>query len=428
MQGRGQLATVTGAWRFPIAARVVQGVGGAAMFATTFALLNSSYSGRERGTTYGVWGAVSGAASAIGPLVGGPLTQGLSWRWIFLVNLPVSVATVVLSLLVVKDADQPPRRRFDVGGLVVFTGAAGLLTFGMIEANEAGWSNVSSWGPLLAGLGLIAVFGVMERRVQNPLLDLALLRHPTFSGVLLAGVVLSLAAFVSFTYSSVWLQSVLGLTPVVAGLVGLPMSAAAFVVSMLMGRVLHRWSPRWLIASGLLVIGVGDLVGFLLVRDTAAPWALLPAFFVVGVGVGLTTPSLSSTGMAAVPAQRGGMAAGAVNTAGQLGTVFGIALLGSVFTAGVRSSLADSRLPDPDRLADVVASGRATEVPAGGPGGADGSVRTALEAAAAHGIDQLFLVAGLAAVLTALIVFVMIRPAGRTRLTSVADTPSRTTA
>ncbi|MEU3979319.1 MFS transporter [Streptomyces sp. NPDC026672] len=393
-----------------VVARAVQGVGGAAMFATTFALLNSAYTGRDRGTAYGVWGAVAGAASAIGPLAGGPLTQGLSWRWIFFVNLPVSIAAVVLTLLVVDGTHAPARQRFDLAGLVVFTGAAGLLTFGMIEANTSGWADAASWGPSLGGLLLVLVFGVVERRVANPLLDLTLLRHPTFSGVLLAGAVLSFSAFVSFTYTSIWLQSVLGLGPVEAGLVGLPMSAAAFAVSVVVGRMLAQWSPRWVIAAGLLVIGVGDLVGFVLVRGSAGAWALLPGFFVIGVGVGFATPSLSATGMAAVPARRGGMAAGAVNTARQLGSAFGIALLGSVFTTGVRSSLADSGRPDPEALAGVVASGRARESLSAVPDASRGALRTALEAAAVHGVGRLFLVAGVVAVLASFVVLVMIRP------------------
>ncbi len=392
-----------------VAARVVQGVGGAAMFATTFALLNSSYHGRERGTAYGVWGAVSGAASAIGPLVGGPLTQGLSWRWIFFVNLPVSVAAVVLCLVVVKDIHPPHRQRFDLAGLVLFTGAAGALTFGMIHAGETSWSDPTSWGFLLAGAVLAVAFGTVERRVESPLLDLKLLRNRTFVGVLVAGAVLSFSAFVSFTYISIWLQSVLGLTPVVSGLIGLPMSVASFTVSVAVGRFLSRWEPRWVIAGGLFVIALGDLLSFILVRGQPGPAALLPGFFLIGVGVGLATPSLSSTGMAAVPPQRGGMASGAVNTARQLGAAFGIALLGSVFTAGVRGSLATSGLAAPDQLANVVASGRAHESLAAMPVQVRDGAQHVFEAAAARGVDELYFVAGAVAVVASLVVVTLLR-------------------
>jgi EmrB/QacA subfamily drug resistance transporter len=411
-----------------VIARVVQGVGAAAMFATTVALLNSSYTGRDRGAAYGVWGAVSGAASAIGPLIGGPLTQGLSWRWIFFVNLPVSVAAIALCLLVVRDVHEPARRRFDLVGLVTFTGAAAALTFGMIEASTSGWADPLSWGPLAAGALLVGTFCVVESRVRDPLLDLHLLRDSTFSGVLIAATVLSFSAFVQFTYTSIWLQSVLGLSPVASGLVGLPMSIASFTVSISVGRFLHAWSPRWVIAGGLSVIALGDLLAFFLVHGVAGPAALLPGFLVTGVGVGVVTPSLTSTGMSAVPPQRGGMAGGAVNTARQLGAAFGIALLGSVFTAGVRASLTGSVLPDPDRTAAAVASGRSHEIVAALPAAGRGAAGDVLKAAAAQGIDHLFLASAVVAAVAVAVAIVMIRPVGRTVSASPAEDRQLTTA
>ena len=380
-----------------VAARVVQGVGGAAMIATTFALLNTAYDGRKRGIAYGMWGAVSGASSAVGPLLGGPITEFLSWRWIFFVNLPVSVVAIVVSVLVLR-ADAPVRRgrRVDVLGIATFSAAIGFLTFGMIRASTAGWGALSCWVALCVGAALLLGFVVVEMRVAEPLLDLALLRNRVFGGVLIVALLLNFAAYVSLSYSSIWMQSVLELSPVTAGLVALPMSGAAFVVSASLGRVMHRLRPGRVIGAGILLVGLGDLLGFVLVSAWGSWAALLPGFFVVGLGIGLATPPLSSTGTAAVPAERAGMAGGAIYAARQVGFAFGIALLGSVFTAGMNHGLAGSGLV----ARDVV----------GGRGAPLGHV---VDVAAAHGIALLLVVAGLVGIVGAVVSFVVLRPVTR---------------
>ncbi|WP_329235595.1 MFS transporter [Actinoallomurus sp. NBC_01490] len=392
-----------------IVSRVVQGVGGAAMIATTFALLNGSYTGRERGMAYGMWAAVSGASSAVGPLIGGPLTEGLSWRWIFFVNLPVSAVAIALGLRVLRDGQARHARRIDLVGVVVFSAAIGSVTFGMVSAGEHGWGAPSCWPALCAGAALLLTFLVVETRTAEPLLEPSLLRNRVFSGVLIAALLLNFAAYVSLTYSSIWMQSVLRLTPVTAGLVALPMSGAAFAASALLGRVMHRLRPGNVIAGGILLVGVGDLLGFALVHAWASWPALLPGFFVVGLGVGLATPPLSSTGTAAVPAQRGGMAGGAIYTARQAGVAFGIALLGSVFTAGAHHTLAGRHIESAGSAAHDVAGARSADLLRSAPAGSRHLLDEAIHAAAANGIATLLAVAGLVGVAGALISFLMLR-------------------
>ncbi|MEO8888288.1 MAG: MFS transporter, partial [Jatrophihabitantaceae bacterium] len=302
-----------------IAARAVQGVGAAAMFATTFALLNSSYTGRDRGTAYGMWGAVSGAAAAVGPIIGGLLTQAASWRWIFFVNLPISVAAIALCVLVLKDIHAPTGARVDVPGMITFTGFAGFATYALIRANEHGWATATTYLLFAASAVLLAAFVAVQARSDHAMFDLDLLRNRSFVGILLAGVLLTFAAFSAFTYSSIWMQTVLGLSPIQAGLTGLPMSVMAFLVSAVIGRLLHGSRPGPIIGGGLLFIGAGGVLGAILVHGSASWVALLPGFAVMGVGVGLATPTLGSAAMGAVDPRRGGMAAGAVNTARQLG-------------------------------------------------------------------------------------------------------------
>jgi len=178
-----------------ITARGVQGIGGAAMFATTFALLNSSYQGRDRGTAYGLLGAVSGASAALGPVLGGVLTQGLSWRWIFFVNLPVSVVAVVLCLRVL-DRDHPRAgSRLDLPGMASFTVFTAGLTYALIRANEQGWTTPMTIDVLTLSALALVTFLLVEIRAQRPMLDLGLFRRRSFVGVLVAALILNFAAF-----------------------------------------------------------------------------------------------------------------------------------------------------------------------------------------------------------------------------------------
>jgi EmrB/QacA subfamily drug resistance transporter len=392
-----------------IGARAVQGIGGAAMFATTFALLNSSYRGRDRGTAYGIWGAVSGVAAALGPIIGGLLTQGLSWRWIFFVNVPVSVAAVALSLAVLSGARPTERRRVDVPGMISFTGAAGALTFAMIRATDDGWSAPSVLWLLVAGAVGLAVFVGIQQRSDHGLLDLSLFRNRSFVGIMIAALLLNFAAFAYFTYTSIWLQSFQGLSPIQAGLTGLPLSGAAFLVSALIGRFLHKAAPGPIIGGGMLLIGGGALLSALLLGKESSWPALVPGFIVCGIGVGLATPTLSSTAMGAVTPERGGMAAGAVNTARQLGYAFGIAVLGSVFASRAAHSLNAAGMPAPSGVASALAGGQAHAVINAAPPARRAELVDAIHGAFASGLDAVFLVASMAGVLAGLAVLALVR-------------------
>ena len=288
-----------------IAARAVQGVGAAAMFATTFALLNSSYAGRDRGTAYGMWGAVAGAAAAIGPIFGGLLTEGLSWRWIFFVNLPISIAAIALCLRVLSGDRPEGNQRVDLPGMATFTLGAAAVTFASIRASDDGWSSWRVLGLLALSAVAFLTFVIVERRSDHALLDLSLFKSRSFVGIMIAALLLNFAAFAYFTYTSIWLQSLLGLSPIQSGLTGLPLSISAFLVSALIGRFLHKSAAGPIIGGGLLLIGVGGIVSGLLVGSGSSWPALVLGFLIVGVGVGLGTPTLSSSAMASVtPATR----------------------------------------------------------------------------------------------------------------------------
>ncbi|GAA2659192.1 MFS transporter [Paractinoplanes durhamensis] len=387
-----------------VTARVIQGAGAAAMFTTTFALLNSSYAGRERGVAYGVWGGVSGAATAIGPILGGLLTEGFSWRWIFLVNLPICVAAVVMCLTALRPDGARKPGSFDLWGTVTFTVAAGTLTYAVIRANEEGWASIRTWGLLIvAGLAL-AAFALIERFGKNPMFDLALLRNRSFSGILTAGLLVNFAAFAAFTYTSIWLQSVVGLSPLQAGLTGLPVSICSVLASGFAGARLHGRSPRLIIGGGMLLIGVGSLLsGFLIDADSSWP-ALMAGYAVVGLGVGLVMPALASSAMGAVSHDRGGMAAGSLTTARQLGYAIGIAILGTVFASRAADQLGSTS------AAHAVAGGQAAQLAGAFP-------EHAIRAAAAAGLDAGFYIGGAVGLLGALAVFILVRPTATSAVT-----------
>jgi EmrB/QacA subfamily drug resistance transporter len=393
-----------------IVARVVQGVGAAAMFATTFALLNSSYQGRDRGTAYGLWGAIVGASAAIGPIVGGLLTEGLSWRWIFFVNLPFSVLAIVLSLRVFAGGRPKHGLRVDLPGTAVFTLAAGMLTFALIRANDGGWATVGTFSLLGVSVVAFVLFFVIEARSKSAMLDLSLLRNKAFVGILIASLLVNFAAFSSFTYTSIWLQSLLGLSPIQSGMTGLPLSIAAFAVSAGIGRFLHHRAPGPIIGAGMILIGLGALANAVLInRDSSWP-ALILGFTIAGVGVGLATPTLNSSAMSAVPVHRGGMAAGAVTTVRQLGFAIGIALLGTLFATRASSAVAKAGVPQPAEVAHGLAGGQVRQLLAqAGP--RRPALDSTLHTAAAAGLDLIFLVSGLAGVIGGILVLILVRPA-----------------
>ncbi len=325
-----------------VGARIVQGAGGAAMFATTVALLNLAYPGRERGIAFGVWGAVSGAAAAVAPILGGLLTEHLSWRWIFLVNLPVTALAVGFTLRGVVESRRPDAPRPDVPGLLTFTAGTAAVVYGLIRATGHGWTSAGTLGMFALGLAALVVFVLVERAVRHPMLDLALFRRPAFGGVMVCALLLQGAAFAYLPYSSIWLQGALGKGPVGTGLILLPLACAAFVVAAGLGRVLHGVPPRIVLAGSLFLIGAGDVLQSW-VRDGSAGTVLIPGLIVAGLGVGAGTPVLASAALGAAPHDRAGMAGGAVNTFRQLGYAVGVAAFGAVFQgragAGAGSAL-----------------------------------------------------------------------------------------
>jgi EmrB/QacA subfamily drug resistance transporter len=316
-------------------ARGAQGVGGGIMFATSLALIASAFHGRERGTAFGIYGAVTGGAVAVGPLIGGAITSGLGWRWIFFVNVPIGIAAIVITLTRVSDSRDPAKRRIDWIGFVSFSAALFMLVFGLVRGNAHGWGSPLIVGLLVGSALLLTVFIVAELRQDDPMLDLTLFRRPAVVGVSVVAFTLSASIFAMFLYLTLFVQDDLGYGPLAAGVRFLPITLLAFAVAPVAGKLSVRIKSRYLLGTGLLLVAVGCL---LMARvDPSSTWTvLLPGFIVTGIGIGTVNPVLASSAISIVPPERSGMASGANNTFRQVGIATGIAGLGAVFQSQIQ--------------------------------------------------------------------------------------------
>ncbi|SFF67777.1 MFS transporter [Streptomyces mirabilis] len=391
-----------------VAARGLQGVGAAAMFATTLPLLGSVYQGRQRSTALGVWGAVSGGAAAVGPVLGGLLTEGPGWRWIFFVNLPVSVASVWLTLRVVPESRGPRGMRIDWAGTVAFACFAGATTYGVVRAGADGWTSGVVTGSFGTAAPALVAFVLVERRVAHPLLDLSLLRKPAFVGVMAGALAFNGVAFGVIPYLSIWMQTVLGMSPVRGGLTLLPLTGATMVVAILAGKLLHGVPARLTIGGGLLLVGSGAFCQAVL--DAGTSWTVLvPGLVLVGIGTGFVSPAIAGAALAAVPPERAGMAGGAVNTVRQLGYALGVAVFGTVLTS---------------RMQDTLSRDAAHTLAGGGAGALRGPLAEhTLRAAFASGLDSASVAAGVTGMVAGALVLVLVRTPRA--VTDTAEAPAK---
>jgi EmrB/QacA subfamily drug resistance transporter len=290
--------------------RALQGIGGAMMFATSLALLAQEFHGRERGTAYGVWGATIAGAAAVGPLVGGALTDGLGWEYIFFINIPIGIAAIGLSTVRLGESSDPEATRVDWAGLVTFSAGLFLLVLALIRGNDKGWGSTQIVLELAGAVVLLALFVVVEYRQSRPMFDLTLFRKPTFGSASIGAFAISATLISLFLYITLYIQNVIGLSPFQTGLRFLPLTVTAFVAAPIAGRLANRISPRYFLGLGLALTGVG----LLLMHGVSAgsDWTeLLPGFIVAGAGIGTINPTLAQLAVGGVAPARGGMAGGA---------------------------------------------------------------------------------------------------------------------
>jgi EmrB/QacA subfamily drug resistance transporter len=352
--------------------RGVQGVGGGMMFATSLALIAQAFQGRERGVALGIYGATIGAAVAIGPLVGGVLTDAIGWEAVFLVNLPIGAGALAMTLAKVSESRDPSAAGVDYGGAITLTGSLFLFVFSLVRGNDEGWGSTLIVSFLVVSALLLAAFVAIELRRDEPLFDLRLLRKPAFLGASLVAFALSASMFSMFLYLTLYLQGVLDLSPLDAGLRFLPLSVISFVVAPVAGQLSERVPVRSLLGGGMLLVSIGLLLmhGVGMGDDWTT---LLAGFLVAGAGVGMVNPPLASTAIGVVEQRRSGMASGVNTTFRQIGIATGVAALGAIFQHRVASIVTDG-------LAGTPASGRADDFAAAVSAGAGDRVARAAPA------------------------------------------------
>ncbi|MBZ5739384.1 MFS transporter [Nocardioides mangrovi] len=394
-------------------ARAAQGIGGAAMFATALAILGTAYTGRDRGVAFGAFGATTGVAVAIGPVLGGVLVSGLSWRWIFFVNLPICLVALAITLRKVRESHDPRAGRPDWIGFVTFTIGLGAMVYGLIEAGRTSWGDSTVVWSFVVAAVLLAAFVVAQLVQEHPMFDLGLLRKPTFTGGLIAAFGISASIFSLLTYLVIYLQNVLGYSAVQTGVRVLFLSAAVFVTSAIAGRLTEHVSPRWLIGPGFLILGVGLLL--MIGIDTDSSWThLIPGLIVGGVGVGLINPPLASTAVGVVTPDRAGMASGVNSTFRQVGIATGIATLGTIFSHQVADAITSGLAGTPaaaqsDRISEAVTGGQVDAVLQAAPADVRPEIAQVAVSSFVDALNHIGLVAACIAFASGVLCLVLIR-------------------
>jgi len=336
-------------------ARALQGIGGAALFATALALIGHEYRGPERGGAIAIWGATVGAAVASGPLVGGILTDTLGWRWVFFVNVPVGAFAFWVALTRMRESRDEGAVRADSWGLVTFSGGLFLIVFGLLRGNANGWSSATILGSLLGGALLLVVFVAIELLQERPMLDVTLFRRPAFVGVSVATFCIGAGMFALFPFLSIYLQDVLGYSPLGAGVRFLPLTAFVFAVPLAARKLAPQASLRVLLAAGLALVAAALLLMHGLTERSH--WtALLAGLIVAGIGIGLANPAIAAAALRVVDPARTGMASGINNAFRLSGVAVGVAALGAVLERHAASSLSATLGPHGRALAEAVSS------------------------------------------------------------------------
>ena len=389
---------------FLILSRGLQGVGGAIMFATSLALLGSAFRGKDRGTAFGVYGAVTGIAVAVGPLAGGVITTDISWRWVFLINVPIGAVTAVIALTRVSESRDPAAARVDLLGFVTFAGGLAALVYGLIDS-AGGWTQTRVLISLILAGVLLAAFVVIEFSQRRPMLDLSLFRKPTFVGGLIAAFAVAGSMFAIITYLILYLQNLLGYDALHAGLRTTSITLAVLVMSTV-ARLTTVVPAKLMIGAGFVFIGTG----LLLMRGLTASstWThLVPGMITCGIGAGLVIVPLASTAVGVVEPARGGMASGINATFRQVGLATGIALYGSLFASQLRHGVTAAllRTPYAHRAAQIGAGLQ----PGARTGAVPAAVATAVQTGFTSALNEILLVGAAVALAAAITSLLLIR-------------------
>jgi EmrB/QacA subfamily drug resistance transporter len=329
---------------FLIGARVVQGLGGALINPATLSIIAATFAPKERGKAIGIWAGVSAMALAIGPLVGGLLTEHVNWNWIFFINVPIGIAGLLaIPFLVDESRDTSREQRPDVPGLVASAVGLFALTYAFIEANSYGWTSGRILGSFAVAALAIVVFVVLERRQRLPMLDLALFKNRTFSGANTAMLFVGLAMFGTFFYVSLYMQNVLDYSPVEAGASFLPLTCLIIIIAPRAGKLSDRFGSRGLVGSGMTLLAI-MLFYYSRLGEHASFYDLLPGLIIGGTGMALTMTPTTAAAMSSVPVDKAGVGSAVLNSMRQVGGSLGIAVMGAVVASRAAATTAPAEI------------------------------------------------------------------------------------
>lgn len=362
-----------------IAARVLQGVGGAMMMPQTLSLITVAFPPQKRGSAMGVWGSVVALGAVLGPIIGGWLVTNYAWEWVFLINVPVGIAAILATLAIVPESVDPfASGRVDWGGILLSGLGTFALVYAAIEGNALGWTSPIILGSFAASIILLTLFIWWESRADDPMLKLELFAIRNFSVANVLAMATSFGMLGVFFPMTVFLQGALGLSPLEAGLAMLPNGLVLMFVAPTAGRLSDKIGARWILVTGLSLMAVGIVAMIRQISPDATQWSFILPLAVTGLGMGMTFAPMTATAMRQVPPRIAGSASGILNTTRNLGQVLGIAVLGSVLQSrlGVHAaeSLSQISTLDPDvgsTLGDLIATGRVEAIPAALPPGSE---------------------------------------------------------
>jgi EmrB/QacA subfamily drug resistance transporter len=389
-------------------ARALQGVGGAVMFAVSLALIAEEFpAGRERGFAMGIYGATIGAAVAVGPLIGGALTDAIGWESIFYLNVPIGLLGLAVTSLKLRESRDPHATRIDWPGVATFSGALLLLVLALLRGNAEGWGSAPIVALFTAAAALLGAFVVVERRVAEPMLPLGLFEGRTFIGIQITAFVLSSSMFAMFLYLTLYLQNYLGYTPLEAGVRYLPITLISFFVAPIAGALISRVPTRLMLGVGLAGVGAGLLL--MAGIEAGSEWiTLLGGFLLAGAAIGLLNPVIADAAVSVVAKERSGMASGINDTFRQVGIAVGIAVWGAIFVARGADkvdALTAARTPDGGarsrELIEAVSAGNLDAALLRAPAQARTSLSDAALAGFLSALNDVLTLAGLVAVVGA---------------------------
>jgi EmrB/QacA subfamily drug resistance transporter len=322
-----------------IGARTVQGIGAALMNPATLSIITATFPARQRGTAIGIWAGVSAMALAIGPLIGGILTEQISWGWIFFINVPIGVIGILAARIFIDESrDRSVEQRLDLPGLVTSGGGLFALTYALISTNHHAWTSTQVLALFACAAALLTAFVVLELRQRVPMLDLSLFKNPTFAGANTVMLLVGLAMFGIFFFNSLFIQNILGYSAIETGATFLPMTVLIILVAPWAGRLSDHIGSRWLMALGMVFV-TGSLLAFAQLDQRSSFWNILPGLLLGGFGMALAMTPTTAAAMRSVPVDKAGVGSAVINAMRQVGGSLGIAVMGAVVATSVHTKI-----------------------------------------------------------------------------------------